>query len=118
MLVLRDQEDPETLAWLADDSEQRGDFDNTARYLWRLGAVLEDAGQKRDVLLREGMVHASELGKPDIAIERYERILKEVDSKCETALERIADLEHWLPIRRPEDLAVFADGLRRAGLPE
>jgi TolB-like protein len=31
---------------------------------------------------------------------------------------RVADLKDWLPIRRPEDLATFADGLRRAGLPE
>jgi tetratricopeptide (TPR) repeat protein len=31
---------------------------------------------------------------------------------------RIANLEDWLPIHRPEDLATFADGLRRAGLPE
>jgi TolB-like protein len=31
---------------------------------------------------------------------------------------RISSLEDWLPIRRPEDLATFADGLRRAGLPE
>jgi hypothetical protein len=31
---------------------------------------------------------------------------------------RISNLRDWLSIRRPEDLAVFADGLRRAGLPE
>jgi TolB-like protein len=31
---------------------------------------------------------------------------------------RISNLRDWLPIQRPEDLAVFADGLRRAGLPE
>jgi hypothetical protein len=31
---------------------------------------------------------------------------------------RISSLTHWLPIRRPEDVATFADGLRRAGLPE
>jgi TolB-like protein len=31
---------------------------------------------------------------------------------------RISNLTDWLPIRRPEDLATFADGLRRAGLPE
>lgn len=30
----------------------------------------------------------------------------------------ISNLKDWLPIRRPEDLATFADGLRRAGLPE
>ena len=31
---------------------------------------------------------------------------------------RVSGLAHWLPIHRPEDLAIFADGLRRAGLPE
>ena len=31
---------------------------------------------------------------------------------------RISNLKDWLPIRRPEDLATFTDGLRRAGLPE
>jgi hypothetical protein len=31
---------------------------------------------------------------------------------------RISNLGDWLPIHRPEDLATFADGLRKAGLPE
>ncbi len=31
---------------------------------------------------------------------------------------RISNLRDWLPINRPEDLSVFADGLRKAGLPE
>jgi TolB-like protein len=31
---------------------------------------------------------------------------------------RISNLRDWLPIHRPEDLATFADGLRRAGLPD
>jgi TolB-like protein len=31
---------------------------------------------------------------------------------------RVSSLQDWLPIRRPGDLATFADGLRRAGLPE
>lgn len=31
---------------------------------------------------------------------------------------RISNLGDWLPLHRPEDLATFADGLRRAGLPE
>jgi hypothetical protein len=30
---------------------------------------------------------------------------------------RISKLKDWLPIRRPQDLATFAGGLRRAGLP-
>ncbi len=31
---------------------------------------------------------------------------------------RVSKLGDWLPIRRAEDLETFADGLRRAGLPE
>jgi adenylate cyclase len=31
---------------------------------------------------------------------------------------RISNLADWLPIRRAEDFATFADGLRKAGLPE
>jgi TolB-like protein len=31
---------------------------------------------------------------------------------------RISGLKDWLSIRRPEDLTTFAEGLRRAGLPE
>jgi tetratricopeptide (TPR) repeat protein len=31
---------------------------------------------------------------------------------------RISNLGDWLPIHRPEDFATFAEGLRRAGLPE
>jgi TolB-like protein len=31
---------------------------------------------------------------------------------------RISNLTDWLPIQRAEDLAIFADGLRKAGLPE
>ena len=39
--------------------------------------------------------------------------LRKLDPKL-----RISGLKDWLSIRRAEDLAVFADGLRRAGLPE
>ena len=31
---------------------------------------------------------------------------------------RIGSLADWVLLRRPEDLATLADGLRRAGLPE
>ena len=31
---------------------------------------------------------------------------------------RISKLQDWLPIHRPEDLSIFAEGLRKAGLPE
>ncbi len=31
---------------------------------------------------------------------------------------RVSTIQDWLPIHRQEDLAVFANGLRKAGLPE
>lgn len=31
---------------------------------------------------------------------------------------RIATIKDWLPIHRPEDLAIFSEGLRKAGMPE
>ena len=31
---------------------------------------------------------------------------------------RISNLQDWLPLHRPQDLAMLADGLRKAGLPE
>ena len=31
---------------------------------------------------------------------------------------RLATLDPWLHFQRPEDGAIFADGLRKAGLPE
>ena len=31
---------------------------------------------------------------------------------------RTANIKDWLPLRRPQDLATLADGLRKAGLPE
>jgi hypothetical protein len=31
---------------------------------------------------------------------------------------RASDLKHLLPLRRPEDLARYEEGLRKAGLPE
>jgi len=31
---------------------------------------------------------------------------------------RLSNLADWLPIRRPTDFAIFADGLRKAGLPQ
>lgn len=44
---------------------------------------------------------------------RAMRRLRELDPTL-----RVTNLEDWLPIRRAADLALFANGLRRAGLPE
>jgi hypothetical protein len=31
---------------------------------------------------------------------------------------RVSSLADWLPFHRPEHLSLFADGLRKAGLPD
>ena len=41
------------------------------------------------------------------------RHLRELDPAL-----RISNLTEYLPIRRTQDLATFAEGLRKAGLPE
>jgi TolB-like protein len=51
-------------------------------------------------------------GRRDEA-QRAMKHLRELDPAL-----RVSNLADWLPIRRPEDLAIFADGLRKAGLPE
>ena len=65
-------------------------------------------------LMAVGIIAASHAlaGRTDEA-RRAMHHLRELDPAL-----RISNLGDWLPIHRPEDLATFADGLRRAGLPE
>jgi TolB-like protein len=65
-------------------------------------------------LMVVGIIAASHAlaGRTDEA-RRAMNHLRQLDSTL-----RISNLEDWLPIHRPEDLALFADGLRKAGLPE
>src|SRR6478672_9124888 len=51
-------------------------------------------------------------GRSDEA-QRAMKHLRELDPTL-----RVSNLADWLPIRRPEDFATFADGLRKAGLPD
>jgi TolB-like protein len=51
-------------------------------------------------------------GRPDEA-QRAMSHLRQLDPTL-----RVSNLADWLPFHRPEDLATFANGLRRAGLPE
>jgi TolB-like protein/Flp pilus assembly protein TadD len=65
-------------------------------------------------LLVVGIIAASHAlaGRTDEA-RRAMRHLRQLDPTL-----RISKIKDWLPIHRPEDLATFAEGLRRAGLPE
>jgi hypothetical protein len=51
-------------------------------------------------------------GRPEEARAAMQR-MRELDPSL-----RVSNLKDWLPIHRPEDFIAFADGLRRAGLPE
>lgn len=51
-------------------------------------------------------------GRPEEARRAMDQ-LRELDPTL-----RISNLKDWLPIHRPEHLSVFAEGLRKAGLPE
>ena len=65
-------------------------------------------------LIAVGVIAASHAlaGRTDEA-QRAMDHLRELDPAL-----RVSNLEEWLPLHRPEDLATFADGLRQAGLPE
>ena len=51
-------------------------------------------------------------GRIDDARRAVER-LRQLDPRL-----RASNLTEWLPIRQPQHLAIFSDGLRRAGLPD
>ena len=93
-LVLTDGDDIEVLSLLAEDAEQRDQFDEVADYLHRLAKVLEDPGQKIEVLLREASVFADQLQDPKGALDRYAVVLSDYDEnnvEALTAMARIYD---------------------------
>ena len=51
-------------------------------------------------------------GRPEEARQAMER-LRQIDPAL-----RISNLKDWFPIRRPEHFSIWAEGLRKAGLPE
>ena len=64
--------------------------------------------------LATGIVAASEaLAGRMVEAERATRDLRELNPAL-----RITSLGEWIQLRRPEDLRLFADGLRKSGLPE
>jgi TolB-like protein/class 3 adenylate cyclase len=103
--------DPETYrmqAGLATIHLLAGRFDAAAA--WAEKARLHLPG----FLMAVGILAASHAlaGRPDQAA-RAMTDLRRLDPVL-----RVSNLRDWLPIRRPKDLATFADGLRKAGLPD
>jgi Tfp pilus assembly protein PilF len=93
LLLLQDGDDPDALAELVTDAEQRGDYGECANLLRRLGAVTNEPLRKLDLALREATLYAQELSDPDGAVARYEAILSNLDAKSRAALRAIADIE-------------------------
>ncbi|MGC4088260.1 MAG: hypothetical protein QM756_10235 [Polyangiaceae bacterium] len=101
--VLQDGDEPEALVWLADDAQQGGEPKAAADYLARLVKVTTDPTQRIEYALREAGIVADGLDDLEGAIDRYGRVLSELDPKNVGALERIADLNDRL--ERPEKSA-------------
>ena len=83
--------------------------------LERASALAEEAYTNLpSFLMAVGIVAASRAlaGRTNEA-HRAMKHLRELDPSL-----RISNIGDWLPIRRPEDLSLFADGLRKAGLPD
>lgn len=93
VMVLRDAADPETLAWLADDAEQRKDVDGAVAYLSRLVDAEPDVERKVSHALREARLHARGLNDVESGVQRLHFILDRLDANNEAAMTEIADLE-------------------------
>ena len=93
LLLLSDGDDAEALAKLVEDAGERGDYQEQVELLRRLGATTKDPAEKLTIALREASVLAESIDDVEGAIERYEGIFKNLDSKSRIALHAIADLE-------------------------
>jgi tetratricopeptide (TPR) repeat protein len=91
--VLKDGDDPEVLEQLVGDAIEREDFVEATTLLRRLEDTAADPAARARIALREAEVLAENVGDVDSAIERYERIVKDLDPKCRPALQAIADLQ-------------------------
>ena len=70
--------------------------------------------QLPDFLIPVGIIAASHaLAGRQAEAERAIKHLRQLDPTL-----RVSNLREWLPIHREDHLATFANGLRRAGLPE
>jgi len=84
------------------------------RFGCALGWAEKALGNLSSLLAATVLVAASQahMGREDEARQAMTR-LRELDPNL-----RVSQLRDWLPIYRDEDLALLAEGLRRAGLPE
>jgi len=90
--LLKDGDDLEALATLADDAEERGEFKEAVELLARLEKASQEPAEHVTVLLRQATVIADGLDDLKGAIAIYERLLKEFEPKHEQSLAKIAEL--------------------------
>ena len=77
---------------------------------WGQKASSDKAGRAFPIgILAAIYAHAGRGDEAGLAIQQ----LRQLDPEL-----RLSNLGEWLPFQRPQDLAVFVDGLRKAGLPE
>jgi hypothetical protein len=92
LALLEDGEDVDALGWLADDAERREDHSAAVEFLGRLSKAAPEPAQKVGFLMREAALYSGVLLDPDAAIERYERILDDLDPTNDDALAKVAEL--------------------------
>ena len=102
--LLRDGDDVEALNTLADDAEQRAEFNEAVSLLERLEKASSGPEEQIPVLLRQAQIVADGLADSRRAIEIYERVLKDFDPAHDGALSKIADLYQRLD--EPKGVAV------------
>ncbi|HET7540458.1 MAG TPA: hypothetical protein VFK05_11325 [Polyangiaceae bacterium] len=90
--LLQDGDDLEALNVLADDAEQRAEFNEAVSLLERVEKASPGPEQQIPVLLRRAQIVADGLADPKAAIEIYERLLKDFDATNDGALSKIAEL--------------------------
>ncbi|MEI9939989.1 MAG: hypothetical protein WDO69_22435 [Pseudomonadota bacterium] len=102
--LLQDGDDLEALNILADDAEQRAEFNEAVALLDRLEKASPGPEQQIPVLLRRAQLVADGLDDLKTAIAIYERLLKEFDPAHDAALSKIAELYQRLD--EPKGVAV------------
>ena len=106
--VVAEGDDEPALEQLASHKEQAGELDAAIDYLERLGRCAADPERRVEVYMHQAHLFASGLNDLPTAVERFERILTDVDSGSIDALRAIAHLQE-----RQDNAAGQADALER-----
>ncbi|WP_437283126.1 hypothetical protein WME90_21875 [Sorangium sp. So ce375] len=92
-LLLADGDDAAAIARLAEDADERGDHQQGAELLRKLGDLTDSEPGKISLALREARMLAEGPGDLEAAIARYEAVVATLDPQNRIALRGIADLE-------------------------